>query len=61
MTTARSNRKSIPTIPKAAVKIRSRYVLAKVENGPTQPIFWLAVKLSGHVLSTMKGGVMELR
>jgi len=61
MTTARSNKTSTPTIPNAAVKMRSRYVFAKEENGPTQPIFWLAVKLSGHVLSTMKGGVMELR
>jgi len=48
-------------MPNAAVKIKSRYVFANVEKGPTQPIFWLALKVFGHVASTINGGVIESR
>jgi hypothetical protein len=52
---------SRPTIPKAAVKIRSRYALANEENGPTHPIIADAVFASGQVESTTKGGDIEFK
>ena len=53
----RSSNTSTPTMPNAAVKIRSRYVFANTENGPTHPCFWLAVNESVQTVSTIKGGV----
>lgn len=52
--------KSTPTMPKAAVKIWSRYWLANEENFPMQPPFCAATSGFLQVLSITNGGVVEL-
>lgn len=50
----------MPTIPNAAVKIRSRYVLANEENLAMQPPFCAATRVLRQVASVTNGGVVEL-
>lgn len=52
--------KSTPTMPKAAVKIWSRYLLVNEEKGPMQPPFWAATRAFVQVVSWTKGGVVAL-
>lgn len=52
---------SLPTMPKSAVKIKSRKTFAKEEKGPTQPCFWAATRGVVHTLSGWKGGKVLLR
>jgi hypothetical protein len=48
-------------MPKAAVKIRSRYLFANVEKSPMQPPFWAATSELMQTLSWTKGGAVELK
>ena len=62
MATQRVRRVSTPTIPKAAVKMRSRYLLDADENFPMQPPFCAATRLLMQVPSIWKGaGAVELK
>jgi hypothetical protein len=61
MATQRTRMASRPTMPKAAVKIRSRYLFANEENGPMQPPFCAATSELIQVLSWTKGGAVELK
>ena len=58
---ARMRATSIPTLPKRAVKIKSRKTFAKLLNGPTQPFFSAAAAASGQVESVTKGGEVLLK
>lgn len=60
MATHNTRTKSMPTIPNAAVKIRSRYVLANEENLAMQPPFCAATRVLRQVASVTNGGVVEL-
>lgn len=57
---AKINATSMPTIPNAPVKMISRKLLASFENGPTQPSCEAATRAFGQVVSTTKGGEVEL-
>lgn len=61
MATHNTRRASTPTIPNAAVKIRSRYLLAKDEKGPMQPPFCAATSELMQIPSWTKGGEVELK
>jgi hypothetical protein len=58
--TLNSNKTSIPTIPKAAVKGRSRKLLAKVEKGAMHPPKLSATKVLEQVLSRTNDGDVAL-
>jgi hypothetical protein len=60
MATQSTSMKSIPTIPKAAVKIWSKYLFANDENLAMHPPFCAATRVFRQVLSLTNGGVVEL-
>jgi len=51
---------STPTIPNAPVKIVSKKLLAKLENGPTHPTCAAATRALGHVVSVANRGEVLL-
>jgi hypothetical protein len=56
MAVARMSATSIPTIPNAPVKTRSRKLLASLEKGVTHPTWAAATRAFGQTLSTTNGG-----
>lgn len=50
----------IPTIPKIAVKMASRVLFTKLENGPTHPSFSAAMRGVVQVASVTNGGEVLL-
>lgn len=66
MATQRTSSASIPTMPKAAVKIRSRYLLAKDEKGARQLPFcaatsWLVQVLVSNSIDVSPRGWVPLK
>jgi len=53
-------RKCLPTMPKAAVKMRSRKLFANELNGPIHPTLDCATKALVQVESVTKGGEVLL-
>lgn len=51
----------MPTIPKAAVKIKSRYLLENEENLAMHPPFCAATSEFKQTLSWTNGGEVELK
>jgi len=57
----RTRETSTPTIPNAAVKMRSKKLLANELKGLTHPGFCAAVRASAQTLSVTNGGEVLLK